>query len=217
MIVLVYDVIIIALLVLFAVWGWHKGFLLSLCGLAAAVAAFLGAGLLSNILAPPIADTLAPKLEETMESRIADYYEDSGITDEMDALREEGGLFAWAADAVEDELIEPGMEEIAASAAQFAAQRIAYSAVFVLAFIVLYILLVVLIHGLNLVTKLPVLRFCNGLGGGAVGLVKGVLIVFVSTAALMASSLQPDAQTLSNSYLLRFFVECNPILTLLGG
>lgn len=221
MISLVYDGVVIAILVLFICLGWRKGLLLSLCGLAAAVAAFLGAGYLADTLDGPAADLIAPKLETAIQSRIAEHYDDLGVGSAVDALREENGLFAWAADAVEelwaDSDVVPDVLDVASTAARCVAQRMAHSVIFALSFLALYLLLILLLHALDLVAKLPGLSFCNGLGGGAIGLVKGVLVVFVAAAVLMSTSLRPDAQTLERSYLFKFIVAYDPILTLLGG
>ena len=218
---LIYDGIVLAILILFAVLGWRKGLLLSLCGLAVAIVAFLGAGVVADTLDGPVADAIVPMLESSMEKRITLHYDDSGVDTAVDALREENGLFAWAADAVEEALekqeILPSVSDIASTAAQFVAQRIAHSVLFALSFLALYVLLTILLHVLDLVAKLPGLDFCNGLGGGVIGLVKGGLIVLVGVAVLMSTSLQPDPKTLESSYLLRGFVAYNPILTLLGG
>ena len=218
---LIYDGIVLAILILFVVLGWRKGLLLSLCGLAVAIVAFLGAGVVADTLDGPVADAIVPALENSMEKRIALHYDDSGVDTAVDALREENGLFAWAADAVEEALekqeILPSVSDIASTAAQLVAQRIAHSVLFALSFLVLYILLTILLHVLNIVAKLPGLDFCNGLGGGAIGLTKGVIIVLVAVAAVMASAFHPDPQTLESSHIFRFFVEYNPILTLFGG
>ena len=218
---LIYDGIILAILVLFAVLGWRKGLLLSLCGLAVAIVAFLGAGFLADTLDGPVADAIAPMLKNSIEERITLHYDDLGVGTAADALREDGGLFAWAANAAEEALknstLLPSISDLAATAAQFVAQRIAHTLIFALSFLVLYILLTILLHVLDLVAKLPGLDFCNGLGGGVIGLAKGFIIVLVVVAALMASSLQPDPQTLERSYILKFFVAYNPILSLFGG
>ena len=49
---LVFDIAILAILVLFAWRGASRGFVLSLCGLLAVIVAFVGASFLANLLAP---------------------------------------------------------------------------------------------------------------------------------------------------------------------
>lgn len=217
---LIYDGVVVAVLALFVWLGWRRGLLLSLCGLAAAAAAFLGAGFLADTLDEPVANALAPKLESAIEESVAPHYDDNGPGGAVDALREDKGLFGWCADAVETAVEENALlplSELVSTAAQSLAQQVSHSLIFALAFLALYILLTLLLHALDLVAKLPGLHFCNGLGGGVIGLAKGGLIVFVAVAALMCSAWRPDAQTLERSYVFRFFVEHNPILPLFAG
>ncbi len=219
---LIYDGLILAVLILFACLGWHRGLLLSLCGLAVALASFLGAGFVADTLDAPVADAIVPKLAQVIEERITAHGGgDAGGSSAVEALREEDGLFSWAADAVEEALkaqnILPDVSEIATSAAQFVAQRMAHSVLFALSFLLLYVLLTLLLHALDLVAKLPGLKFCNDLGGGVVGLLKGGIVVLVAVAALMSSSFRPSPQVLAHSYLLRFFTQVNPILSLFAG
>lgn len=220
---LIYDGIVVAILALFTWLGWRKGLILSLCGLAAAVIAFLGAGFLADTFDDTVAMAMTPRLESMLEERISQHYDDLGPTNMADVLRQEGGLYSWAADIVEDALDESQLVHdvttVVTTATQAVAQRIAHSLLFAISFLVLYVLLVLVLHALNLVAKLPVLHFCNGLGGGVIGLVKGAVVVFVAVgaASLLLSAYLPDAQTLERSYLFKFFVKNNILLTLFGG
>lgn len=220
---LIYDLIVVAILVLFTWLGWRKGLLLSLCGLVVAVAAFVGAGFLADTFDDPVVMAMTPRLESMLEERISQHYDDWGAITIPDILRQEGGLYAWAADAVEEALDESELAHNVTAAVRAAtqaiAQRIAHSLLFAIAFLLLYVLLTLALHALDLVAKLPGLRFCNGLGGGAIGLVKGAIFVFVAVgaASLLLSTYLPDAQALERSYIFKFFVKNNPIVSFLGG
>lgn len=225
---LVYDGIVIAVLALFAWFGWRRGLLLSLCGLAVAVVAFFGAGLVADTLDTPISNAIAPKLEETIHNALEKKAEEIELVDYFssdtaaDVLRDMGGLYRWGADGVENTLKNTWTNSIAdqtTAAALSIARQLSHSVIFFVAFVALCILFNLLLHALNIVAKLPGLHFCNGLGGGVIGLVKGGIIVFVGVGAatLMFSAYLPDAQTLERSFLFKFFVENNPITALLGG
>lgn len=220
---LIYDGIVVAVLALFVWLGWRKGLILSLCGLAAVVVAFVGAGFVADTFDAPVTEALTPQLESMLEERISQYDKDLGVISIPDALRQEGGLYSWAADAVEEALDESQIfHEVSLAvdaAAQALAQRIAHSLIFAMSFLVLYVLLILALHALNLVAKLPVLHFCNNLGGGVIGLIKGGIIVFVAVgaASLLLSAYLPDAQTLERSYIFKFFVKNNIILSIFGG
>lgn len=226
---LLYDGIVIGVLALFAWRGWKKGLLLSLCGLLVALFAFWGAGFLADTLDDPVANAMEPKLAAAIENNISDYmaphYDDLTPADPMDGLRDMGGIYEWVADALAetretmDSVVLDTVQGVAHAAARAIAVQIAHTVIFAVAFVLLFVLLTLLLHALNLVAKLPGLHFCNGLGGGVIGLVKGGLIVFVAVgvATLMFSTYLPDTQTLERSYIFKFFVENNPIISLFAG
>ncbi len=220
---LIYDGIVVAVLALFVWLGWRKGLILSLCGLAALVVAFLGAGFVADTFDAPVAKAMIPGLESILDQQISQKYDDLGVERAVDALRGDNAIFNWAADAAEDALDESQLVHdvttVVKTAAQALAQRVAHSLLFSISFLLIYILLVLVLHALNLVAKLPVLHFCNDLGGAAIGLVKGVIIVFVAVgvASLLLSAYLPDTQTMERSYIFKFFVKNNIILSLFGG
>ena len=55
---LIADGLILAVLLLFALVGAHRGFILSLCGLLAVLVAFVGASFAARTLSPMVADAL---------------------------------------------------------------------------------------------------------------------------------------------------------------
>lgn len=220
MMYLLYDVAVVAILAFFVWRGWKKGLLLSLCGLAVVLVSFLGAGFIADTLDTPLADAIAPKLEETIDEQLTLHYDDLGVDSPLDALREMGGLFSWAADAVEeaqDSTVGTAVGDLAARAAGLLATAIAYRVIFALAFLVLFILLTVLLHALNVVARLPGLHLCNGLGGGAIGLVKGVIVLYVVIACLRLFSGLITPQAEENTYVLRFFLRFDLVSALFGA
>lgn len=218
---LIYDVIVLAILG-FALWrGWHKGLLLSLCGLAVVVVSFLCAGFLADTLDDPLADALTPQFTQRIEERFYDHaaQQDAGAPPQSlaETLREMGGLYAVAADTLDDvgDAVGDDIHAAATHAAQAVASSIVYIIVFALAFLLLVILLTLLLRGLDLVARLPGLNFCNHLGGGAIGLVKGVIILYVVIACLRLFSglLTPEVE--ENTTILKFFLRFDPF-TFLG-
>lgn len=221
---LLYDAAIALVLILCLAVGWHRGLLLSLCGLAVVIVAYVGAGFTADTLSTPVSDLLQPKLAETIESGLAQHLSLNAqpAEDPLSALKDMGGLYAWAADQLEDtqqeigQTISNSVTRVAVDAATAVAQRLAHSILFVLAFLVLFLLLTLLLHALNLVAKLPGLHFCNALGGGLIGLVKGVLYVFVAVCLLQIFGKLLTRDVLAKTYLTRYFVDFNPILRLLS-
>lgn len=231
MLPIVYDLVILAILALFLWRGWRKGLILSLCGLVVVILSLVGANFIADTAAPPVAKALQPKLAEAIEENVSDYmathYDDIVPSDApagtevnpWDALREMGGIYAWCADSVEDAISQFSrnldLSEMYAIAANRVAERLAHHILFAVAFVVLFVLLTLLLHALDLVAKLPGLKFCNGLGGGLIGLVKGVLVLFVVVTVLGISSRSLfSPEVVEKTYLCKFLVQFNPVLAL---
>lgn len=234
MVPILYDLVILAILAFFLWRGWRKGLILSLCGLAVVILSLVGANFIADTAAPPVAKALQPKLAEAIEENVTDYmathYDDivpgtnaPSVPSLSDALREMGGIYAWCADSVEDTISEltrpmdslPDFSQLCSIAASRVAEQLAHHILLAVAFVVLFVLLTLLLHALDLVAKLPGLHFCNGLGGGLIGLVKGVLVLFVVVTVLGISSRSLfSPEVVEKTYLCKPLVEFNPILSL---
>lgn len=70
--------VIIAAVVLLCVWsGYRKGFVLTLCGFLAVFVAFIGASILSSLLAEPVAGAITPMVEQAVRQAIETYSADA--------------------------------------------------------------------------------------------------------------------------------------------
>ena len=67
---LIFDIVILLILAVFALLGAKRGLLLSLCGLLAVLVAFIGASAVSDIMAPKVAAYLEPKFAAALEQRL---------------------------------------------------------------------------------------------------------------------------------------------------
>ena len=95
---------------------------------------------------------------------------------------------------------------ILAAVAESLAEPVLYSLLFLLAFFLLTAALKLAARLLDLALKLPVLHGANALGGAAVGLLEGLVVLAV--AALVLNRLEvPLAE---ESYLLRIFAAWLP-------
>jgi hypothetical protein len=91
------------------------------------------------------------------------------------------------------------------------AHSVAYAAVYLAAFLVLLVVVWLLMKPVYLLVKLPVLRTANALGGGALGLVWGALLVFLAVWLMQRFDLFLTADMVENSMLLRFFANNSPL------
>ena len=224
---LIFDLAILAILALFFWRGYARGLVLTLCSLLAVFVALIGASFLSNALAEPVAKAIEPIVTSHIHDTVTSYYQRSPA--ENTSAEEED----WLAQLPLEELLEPlkdskffqGFAETfqkavddkaadivthaAQALAHFVAVQIARIVIFAVAFFAVLIAWFFLSHALDLVAKLPVLSTVNAWGGGAVGLVKGALIVYIAVWLLRGSYIPPAA--IEGSYLLKFFASAIPL------
>ena len=223
---IVYDIGIAAVLLFFVWLGYRKGLVLTLCSLLAVFVALIGASFLSNALAEPVAKAIEPIVASQIHDTVTSYYQRSPA--ENTSAEED-----WLAQLPLEELLEPLKEskflqgfaetfqkavddkaaDIVTHAAQalahFVAVQIARIVIFAIAFFAVLIAWSILSHTLDLVAKLPVLSTVNAWGGGAVGLVKGALIVFIAVWLLRDSHIPQEA--VEQTRLLKFFCTVSPL------
>ena len=230
---LVFDIAIAVILILFAWRGASRGFVLSLCGLLAVVVAFVGASFLASLLAPKVGAALEPRFAQAIEERLEEQFQQSvpegdtaGLTegenypmqDVLSVLRDMG-LYEDLVNTI-DQAVQDGMTAVAANAAAAVAaaiaQSVAYTVIFTVAFALILIAWKVFSHAVDLVAKLPGLNFLNKTGGAAMGLIKGVLILFLAAWLIQYSGKLIPEETVQQTHLLRFFMTTNPLALLQG-
>ena len=234
---LIFDLIIIAVLIVSALLGARRGLILSLCGLLAMLVAFVGAGFAARALSPAVADFLEPRFAGAIEEQLNEQIQNSQVQndltagtgevtpdalplqDVLDALRDMG-FYETLIDSI-DKAVEDGMTEVAASAAAQVAAAIAESAAYLIIFLVGFILILLvwklISHALDLVAKLPGLHFLNKSLGALFGLVQACIVLFIAAWLLqfLGTVFPPDA--VEKTYLLKFFMTTNPFALLSGG
>lgn len=229
MIPLILDILILATLVFFAFQGHRRGLVLTLCSLVAVMVALVGAGILSDALAPKVADAIEPRLEqaiaEELESALR-HNEFTGVNGDVAsspeeislpgvlAVLRENKLYQGFMDSVEKAL-DAGISTAAASAsarvAAAIARQVARGILFPVCFLLLLILWNLLSHALDLVSKLPVLDGLNRTLGGVAGLVKGLLIVYIAAWVLCTLTVFIKPETVEQTRLLLFLTQHSPL------
>lgn len=222
---ILFDLIIAALLLLFLWRGCSKGFVLTLCGSLALLVAFIGASVISDLLAPPLAKAIVPMIEGGLHDTIQSHYQFAApeSSTEVDAFfaglpledtvaaLQESALYKSLADAFQS-AVDKGVAEVTSNAAralaQFMAVKIARTVIFLAAFAAVLAAWWLLSHALDLAFKLPVLSTLNRWSGAAAGLLKGALFLYIA-AWLLKDSLIPAA-AIENTYLLKFFCTTSP-------
>ena len=222
---ILFDIAIAAILLFFLFQGYQKGFVLTLCGFLAVFVAFIGATLISDALARPVAQAIVPVIEsgihDTLEKSIQDSApslsaqapavlpEELPLSDVLEALQG-SPIFHSLAQAFQ-EAVDEGVETVATNAAQALAEYIAIqlarTVLFILAFAAVLAAWFLLSHALDLAFKLPVLSTLNQWSGAAIGLIKGGALLFI--VCWLFRGLIPQ-EAVDQSVLLRFFCTTNP-------
>ncbi len=177
-------------------------------------------------------NNLAPG--ETVKDAITDLLPDDFVLDENTSLPSADQIQKYLEDSdlelpqevhnflnqIDDKDIEAIGESTSAEEALVAAtgsvtEVVVRIVLFILLFIVILILWSILSHVLNLVSRLPVLKSMNKLGGLLFGLVRGVLFLFLIAWVLhffptVTEQLIPP-EALEQTYVLKFFLTVNPL------
>ena len=190
------DLIIAALLVLALIQGARQGFVQALTRIVVVIAALLLAGWIAGKLAEPAARWLEPMLTEKLEQRLTA----QGQTEDAGAMLAAFGYQAQQAG-----------ETLLSAVVSTAIKSAAYAVVYVVSFLLLLILLRLALTPLHLFTKLPVVHGVNAVLGGALGLVKGALLLFLVVWALQKWQLFITPEMVEKSFLLKFFAANSPM------
>ena len=234
---LILDLIIVAVFVIFAAIGAHRGLVLSLCGLLAVLVAFVGASFAARTLSPMVANALEPRFAAAIEEQLNEQIHNSQVQtdltdpaagevtpdtlplqDVLNALRDMG-FYETLVDSV-NQAVEDGMTAVAASAAAQVAAAIAQSAAYLIIFLAGFVLILVawklISRALDLVARLPGLHFLNKTLGALFGLIQACIILFIAAWLLQFFGGILPQDTVEKTYLLKFFMSANPF-ALLGG
>lgn len=220
------DIAVAAVLLGFLAGGAHRGLFRSVAGLVIVIVALAGAGYAANYVAPKAERYVQPYIEKKIQSRInasvpAEKKTTASPTetsraDVMHAL----GLMSLDTDASDtiakaaEKKIQDTGASIRTAIEESFAETILHTLLFVLFFFLLLLLLKWLIHALDLLLKLPGLNFLNRLGGAALGLMEGALLLFFAVWILRRFGVTFQTKTVEDTVLLRFFTTNTPLSAL---
>lgn len=232
---LIFDAVIAILLLLAVLRGYQRGFVLTLCGFLALFVALIGAVVVSNVLTEPVSRTIRPVIEQNIQQIFLENFPQDAPAPDFSTSQDESGqpsnaaldvslqealellkdskLYKGFADAFQKS-VNNGMVAASANAARvisdYIARQIAQMVLFLVAFILILALWLLFSHALDLAFRLPVLSALNRWSGAALGLLRGMLLMFIA-CWLLKGSLIPQA-AIQNSYLLNFFCADSPLI-----
>jgi len=214
------DILLAAVLIVCAVLGFRRGAFKSVIGIVAVVAALLGAGFLSQQGAPVAAKALSPMISAQIEARFDRAAQDalpSGVSDETEEADAESvfsaaGFFKNTADDLAHDAVSQVQETgktLVEAAVESTVRSVAAAVLFLVGFVVLLAVFKVLSHVLGLLTAVPGLHLMNALGGAALGLLQGYLILCAVLWAAQFFGNGVSEQAVEQSVLLRLFASLN--------
>lgn len=204
------DIALLALLLLSLVQGARQGFVQALTRILVVVAALLLAGWIAGRLAEPAAKWLEPMLTEKLEQRLQLQGDTDDAGDMLAAFGFEGEMLEKLVDSAMETAREAG-ETLLTAVVSAALKGVAYAVVYVVSFILLVIILRLALTPLHLFTKLPVVHGVNAIMGGALGLLKGALVLFFAVWALQRLRLLVTPELVESTVLLKFFAQNSPM------
>ena len=221
------DIVVAAVLLGFAVYGGKRGLFRALSGLLAVVVALVGAGIIAATFTTPVTKVVTPliagHIEEKVENAMAvqsagsgvqmpeaDTEDPSAIQDLLAILGLDDEVRSRRAEEVQEKVRDTGAS-IAAAVVESMARSFIYGTLYILSFAVLLLLMKVLIGAMDLVLKLPLLRGLNTLGGAAVGLVEGALLLFLAVWVLRRLGVSFESEALAEAHILRIFTANTPL------
>lgn len=191
---LIIDLVLAAVLIAFAVIGAYKGLIRSLMALVSVVLALAGAALLTAMFVEPVTELVYPRVQEKVITRFAQDIPADALAQEGGDLNAGGLLPADLADALGGALdtlerfgvsektldgVAQGVASAAEQAAYLLVKTVVQAALFLVFFLLVMLLLKLLTRALDGLCSLPVLRQLNALGGAALSLVEGALLIFL--------------------------------------
>ena len=213
---MIIDIIIIALIALGVFFGYKKG----LVGILIGVASLILSIILAFVLQGPVSEYLySTPVGTSIESKVTEFVNDTLSSennenvDSEDNTKKENDFFSKVIqDATNSE---DTVKEASKNITMFILKGITFIGIFILVRIICYILQMIL----NVVFDLPILHSVNKFGGMAINLVATLLKLWILLAAiqLISSVVAIDFITnlINKSYLTKLLYENNILLNIL--
>lgn len=206
------DIILLLILIVFALSGYRKGLILSLCSLLILIISCLGASVAQDVLTPKVVSQLHPQLTEMISVELEEQITTSvgqAITDAgeqgftiagqtvtlgglIDLLETFGLDVEQAAQNTASDIAAPVVASAADAMATAILNAVVGCVIFFAAFLIIYLVLRTVELGINTVDRLPVIHTLNHLSGGLIGLVSGAFFLTMAMTVLCQTGLVPE-------------------------
>lgn len=187
------EIVVAVIILVFALKGLKDGLILSVCSFATLFIAIA----ITQVATPEVSSVLRANedivsfLTQQVDNVLFDSDEEEITVQDSDTDTIEGLNIPKV---IKEELITNNVQKTytalgVTSLNEYISLYVAYSIINCIAYIVVFViaiaLLKIIIHTLNLVSRLPVIHTLNKLGGLAVGVIEGILIVWIGFVGIM--------------------------------
>ena len=224
---LIIDGALLALLLIGYLIGAYRGLFKSLMGFLTVFIALIGAVLLADALTEPMTDFVMPIIEERVTERLSvpegltmgQFF--SGMASSNSATNPTfsewfGKLDKWGAGDRFFGEFKDSTVNAAQTAARALVESIVHTILLLLCFVILLIVLKLLTGMIDHVFDLPVLKTLNNVGGGILGLLEALLLIYLVLWLAPRFGITFLRDNAENTYLLKFFSTYTP-LTLIAS
>ena len=214
------DIVVALVLIFFTINGVKRGLLQSAAGLVILVVALIGAALITSALTDPVTRAVSPlitkhvtqQVDEAMAQQTVEMPEaDSEDPDGIEALLAIIGLDSDVRESLTEQ-VQNTVRDTGVSVATAVVESLTRTIVSGVLSLLSFVLLV--FKAMDLVLQLPGLHLLNSLGGGAVGLIQGALLVFLAVWILRRLGVSFETGAFAGAHLLKFFTDNTPLSVL---
>lgn len=222
------DVTIIVIIIFYGIKGVARGFILTAFNLVGYILAAMIAKLYHPVMAKFITEKTDwfDKINSSISTRISGIVESVYSSESTNFITDYLKLPSVIEQGIMDNFsIQGQMENINHSVNSYVSNTLTEMLINIISIMIVFILsriaLIIIINILNSIAKLPVLRTVNRTSGLILGIVIGVLIVFIAftilTPIIITSPEGFIAQTTYDSVLGEYFYTNNIIINILKG
>ena len=217
--------------------GYKKGLIMGIFSILAFVISVYGANLLAQTYSGEVVDALRPFASGFVEVNIVDktvrpamgatdlsisdfFAQNPGRETEFcTMIYEEVGIFDATSEQMAEEAVDYAREngtDLTDAVVEVLCIRISYVAAFLLAFLMILIILTVLGNLPNISFKIPNFDALNDIGGAVMGFVQGICLLLVFGWALKFTGIVLPQETLSETFLVSWFMDQSVLVHYLG-
>lgn len=230
---LILDLLIVAMIALFALLGWQKGLVLTLCGILVVFVAYFGASYVSNTFSDDLAVLIQPTIQNQLDLAVEKALPPAGTVtpspllpdpdgtqtsppeqvtaslEQVMAILRRSALFTGMYEALAQAVTDGAVKVVTSASAaisNYLAHQISRAGLFFLTYFLIVVVWSLLSRALDLACRLPVLRSFNEVGGLLLGLIKGVFILLAVVCLLTLLGLIPE-EVAGQTFLYRYFMN----------